>query len=84
MRYLHTKCGNPLKARKEVLRMTENEVAKAFRNKTWLVDEYDDDPLIQIVSWSVPNLWKTTRGDFADAKDLRLATAKDLLELSDD
>ncbi len=68
--------------------MIWDDLEEAIKNKTWLV--HDGTKLVQIVDWHADawdendRVWRTTHDDFPYACDLRLATAKDMMELSND
>ncbi len=71
--------------------MTREEVAKAVNDKTWLVDEkYNNRYLVKVVGRAVyhgEDAWWVDREGvrgWSYESDLRVATAKDILELTDD
>ncbi len=59
--------------------MTREEINKAVRDKTWLV--FDNTVLVQVVLDDGLGYWVVSDGTFARRDNLRIATAKDLVEL---
>ncbi len=69
--------------------MTKEEIEKAYKDDTWLVDT-ECNSLVRIgskVSGGVYSRWAVVYGGgdyWVHEKNLRIATAKDLVELSND
>ncbi len=68
--------------------MTNKELIKACGDGTWLVDTDPayPDRLVLVSSWWRNNIWWVgdEKYDAVYAEQLRLATAKDFMELGDD
>ncbi len=69
--------------------MTREEISKARRDETWLVDTSDSYNILVMAfnPWGVGAWWVGKSGGAqygAFERHLRLATAKELLELGDD